>query len=328
MVSKVVVTLRLYLCILLLCWIPKLYAFDLVHEPISPIPAASNLSPEKIELGESLFHDVRLSKDNSISCASCHNLSKGGTDNQPVSRGVNDALGSANAPTVYNSALNFMQFWDGRAFNLREQTNGPVHNPVEMNSNWPEITHKLSHDRPLSERFARLYPEGLTADNIQDAIATFEASLLTSHSPFDRWLKGDAQALSEQQIQGYRLFKSYGCISCHQGANVGGNMFAYLGAVNNVQSYFQQRGTPINPPDYGRYNVTGELEDKYLFKVPSLRLAVKTAPYFHDGSVSTLQEAIRLMARYQLGREIPDNHTEAIIIFLHSLVGEHPRLTP
>jgi cytochrome c peroxidase len=328
MVSRVVERLRRYLFVSLLFWVPELSAFDLRHEPINPILAAQNLSSQKVELGESLFHDVRLSKDNSISCASCHNLSKGGTDNQPVSRGVNDALGSANAPTVYNSALNFMQFWDGRALNLREQANGPVHNPVEMNSNWPDITHKLSHDRPLSERFARLYPDGLTADNIRDAIATFEASLLTSHSPFDRWLKGEAQALSEQQIQGYRLFKSYGCISCHQGANVGGNMFAYLGAVNNVQSYFQQRGTPINTPDYGRYSVTGELEDKYLFKVPSLRLAVKTAPYFHDGSVSTLQEAIRLMARYQLGREIPDNHTDAIIIFLHSLVGEHPRLTP
>jgi len=328
MVSRVVERLRRYLFVSLLFWVPELSAFDLRHEPINPIPAPQNLSSQKVELGESLFHDVRLSKDNSISCASCHNLSKGGTDNQPVSRGVNDALGSANAPTVYNSALNFMQFWDGRALNLREQANGPVHNPVEMNSNWPDITHKLSHDRPLSERFARLYPDGLTADNIRDAIATFEASLLTSHSPFDRWLKGEAQALSEQQIQGYRLFKSYGCISCHQGANVGGNMFAYLGAVNNVQSYFQQRGTPINTPDYGRYSVTGELEDKYLFKVPSLRLAVKTAPYFHDGSVSTLQEAIRLMARYQLGREIPDNHTDAIIIFLHSLVGEHPRLTP
>ena len=320
--------LRLYLFVSLICWAPTLSAIDLMHEPINPIPAAPNLSLQKVELGESLFHDTRLSNDNSISCASCHNLANGGTDNQPVSRGVSGALGSANAPTVYNSALNFMQFWDGRALNLREQANGPVHNPVEMNSNWPEIIKKLSRDTSLSHRFKHLYPDGLTANNIRDAIATFEASLLTRHSAFDRRLEGDTHALSKQQVLGYRLFKSYGCISCHQGANVGGNMFAHLGAVNDVQSYFLQRGAPVNTPDYGRYNVTGEPEDKYLFKVPSLRLVVKTAPYFHDGSVSSLEDAIRLMARYQLGREIPDNHTEAIIIFLHSLVGEHPRLTP
>lgn len=328
MVSKVLKTFRLCVVISLLCGVPAVFALDLMQEPINPIPDPPKLSSQKVRLGASLFHDARLSHDNSINCASCHNLANGGTDNQVVSRGINGAVGIANAPTVYNSALNFTQFWDGRALTLHEQINGPVHNPVEMNSHWPEIINKLSKDPALDHQFSHLYPDGLTADNIRDAIATFEQSLLTRNSAFDRWLTGDNQALSAQQIQGYRLFKSYGCISCHQGANVGANMFAHLGAVNNVQGYFQQRREPISSSDYGRYNITGERQDKYLFKVPSLRLAVKTAPYFHDGSVSTLQDAIRLMARYQLGRDIPDTHTEAIITFLHSLVGEHPRLTP
>lgn len=301
---------------------------DLSSEPIHPIQAPSSMSEDKVQLGEQLFHDPRLSSNNSISCASCHNLANGGADKHPVSFGVNNAPGIANTPTVFNTSLNLAQFWDGRAQALDDQVNGPVHNPVEMNSNWEQITDKLNRDADLRQRFFRIYKDGINGANIRDALATFERSLLTVNAPFDQWLEGKRDALSEQQIKGYRLFKSYGCVSCHQGANVGGNMYAHFGAVDDIQTYFQTRGSNESAVDLGRYNVTGAPEDKHLFKVPSLRLAVKTAPYFHDGSVDTLQDAIHVMAKYQLGRDIPDPHVEAIVSFLHSLVGEHPRLQP
>jgi len=301
---------------------------DLSSEPISPIKAVHSDPADKIRLGELLFHDVRLSSDNSISCASCHNLKNGGADRSSVSYGVNNAPGTVNTPTVFNTRFNLAQFWDGRAQTLNDQVNGPIHNPVEMNSNWEQITHKLNRDTELRKRFTQSYRGGINETNIRDALAAFERSLLTVNAPFDQWLQGKRDALTEQQVKGYRLFKSYGCVSCHQGANVGGNMYAHFGAVDDIQTYFQTRGTDESAVDLGRYNVTGAPEDKHLFKVPSLRLAVKTAPYFHDGSVDTLQDAIRVMAKYQLGRDIPDPHVEAIVSFLHSLVGEHPRLKP
>lgn len=301
---------------------------DLISEPISAIPAFPSDSMDKIQLGEQLFHDVRFSSDNSISCASCHNLANGGADQSPISFGVDNTPGVANTPTVFNTSLNFAQFWDGRAQTLNDQVNGPVHNPVEMNSNWDQITAKLNRDNDLRSRFTQIYKDGINGANIRDALTAFEGSLLTVNAPFDQWLQGKRDALTDQQLKGYRLFKSYGCVSCHQGANVGGNMYAHFGAVDDIQTYFQTRGTGESAVDLGRFNVTGMQEDKHLFKVPSLRLAVKTAPYFHDGSVATLPDAIRVMAKYQLGRDIPDPHVEAIVGFLHSLVGEHPRLRP
>lgn len=297
-------------------------------EPIQPIPQPLQpLLPAKVQLGEQLFHDTRLSGNNQISCASCHELARGGHDGLPVSTGVGGAQGAANAPTVFNSSLNFAQFWDGRADKLIEQVNGPVHNPVEMNSSWPEVVAKLQQDTALQQQFRDVYTTGITAENIKDAIVAFENSLLTLDSRFDRWLNGDQNALTPAEHEGYRLFKGYGCISCHQGANVGGNMYAQLGAANDIRSYFRQRGTPLTPTDMGRFNVTGNEAEKYFFKVPSLRLAVKTAPYFHDGSVQKLEDAIKLMGRYQLNRELPEAHVQAIIRFLETLPGQHARLT-
>lgn len=314
--------------LLLLTFTASAALADLSSEPISPIASQQSDPAVKIQLGEALFHDVRLSSDNSISCASCHDLANGGADQHPVSFGVNNAAGTANAPTVFNSHLNLAQFWDGRAQTLNDQVNGPVHNPVEMNSNWEQIVGKLKQDENLRQRFNDTYVDGINSNNIRDAITAFERSLVTVNSPFDQWLQGKQDALTQQQVKGYRLFKSYGCVSCHQGANVGGNMYAHFGAVDDIQTYFQSRGTRESAVDLGRYNVTGAAADKHLFKVPSLRLAVKTAPYFHDGSVETLPEAIRVMAKYQLGRDIPDPHVNAIVSFLHALVGEHPRLNP
>lgn len=292
------------------------------NEPILPLNPATKLDSRKVKLGDLLFHDTRLSHDNTVSCASCHNLATAGVDRLPQSLGIRSTPGAVNAPTVYNSGLSIAQFWDGRADSLEEQAAGPVHNPKEMDSNWDEVVAKLGQDGRLVQMFAALYEDGLVPANIQDAIATFERSLTTARSPFDRYLSGDDRAISEEARKGYLAFKSYGCSSCHQGANVGGNMFQKLGAMGD---YFADRGG-VDQADFGRFNVTGDELDRHVFKVPSLRLATLTPPYFHDGTVATIEEAIRLMARYQLGRNISDEDVALIVAFLGSLVGEHERL--
>lgn len=299
---------------------------ETMAEPIRPIPTPRFSAEERAEiaLGRSLFHDPRLSRDNSTSCASCHSLETDGVDQRRVSVGIEGAMGTVNAPTVVNSSLNFVQFWDGRAANLEEQAAGPVHNPTEMGSNWDEVLEKLRRDEHYPARFEALFEDGLTAYNIQRAIAQFERSLVTVNAPFDRYLRGDEQAISDEAKRGYRLFKSYGCVACHQGQNVGGNMYARMGAIGD---YFINK-RKLEPSDLGRYNVTADEEDRHVFKVPSLRLATRTAPYFHDGSATTLEEAVRTMARYQLGRRIDTKDTELIIRFLDTLAGELYQVEP
>ncbi len=296
----------------------------LSDEPIQPLRIHEGLAPEKITLGRSLFFDKRLSKDNSIRCSSCHNLAHGGTDNLQFSIGVSGTTGKINTPTVYNTHLNLAQFWDGRISNLIEQVSGPVENPLEMASSWPDIILKLGQDKNFMRRYKKIYGDKLEAGNLIDAIATFEQSLTTVNSPFDRFLAGDKNAISAQAREGYQIFKSYGCTACHQGANVGGNMYQKMGVMAD---YFEERGTPITEANLGRYNVTHDNYDKFTFKVPSLRLVVLTAPYFHDGSVSSLEQAINKMARYQLSREISAEDVQKVIAFLKTLVGEHKELT-
>ncbi len=288
-------------------------------EPILPIeiPQFTLVERAQIALGKQLFNDPRLSHDNSTSCASCHSLDLAGADGRRVSVGIKGAMGSVNAPTVINSALNLAQFWDGRAATLEEQAAGPVHNPIEMGSNWDEVLEKLRSDEFYPARFEALYEEGLSAINIQRAIALFERSLVTVNAPFDRYLRGEEGAISDEAKRGYRLFKSYGCVACHQGANVGGNMYARMGAVGD---YFVRR-EGAGESDMGRYNVTGDEGDRHVFKVPSLRLVTQTAPYFHNGSVKSLEGAISTMALYQLGRRIRGEDIAPIIRFLESLQG-------
>jgi cytochrome c peroxidase len=305
--------------------ISSVNAAGVKHEPIGPLTLDHDLDPRLVSLGDQLFHDDRLSQNNSISCASCHVLSTGGTDRKRFSVGVGGRVGNINAPTVYNSRFNFVQFWDGSAQTLEEQVAGPVHNPIEMNSNWEEVKSKLDQDSAMVEVFEELFEDGITANNIALAIAAFERSLVTINSRFDRWLKGEKGVLTEQELHGYHLFKSYGCISCHQGVNVGGNMFGIMGVKGD---YFKDRNSEITAADLGRYNVTHQSEDKHYFKVPSLRLAVINPPYFHDGSEITLNGAVRIMGRYQLGRELPEHDIDDIVAFLHTLVGEHIRLKP
>lgn len=287
-------------------------------EPILPIPAPASLDARKVALGDKLFHDKRLSKDNTLSCASCHALDRGGVDGQAVSTGIKGAKGPINAPTVFNSGFNFRQFWDGRAASLEEQAAGPVHNPLEMGSNWDEVMAKLAQDGALVASFKEAFADGLQARNIQAAIAEFERSLATPNGRFDKFLRGDKAAISADEQRGYQLFKNYGCVACHQGVNVGGNMFQVFGVMGD---YFARRGTP-GAADLGRYNVTKKDADRHVFKVPGLRNVALTAPYFHDGSARTLADAVDVMFRYQLGRPAPQQDKELIVKFLHTLTGE------
>lgn len=247
-------------------------------------------------------------------------LALGGADGRPRSVGIGGAIGAINAPTVLNSGLQFAQFWDGRARTLEEQIDGPLHDPAEMASSWPEALEKLGRDSALVQRFRELYPEGLQSETVKRALATFERSLLTPESPFDRWLCGDDAALGASQLRGYALFTQYGCVSCHQGVAIGGNMFQRFGVVGD---YFETR--PPSRADLGRYNVTGELVDRHVFKVPSLRNVALTAPYFHDASAPTLEVAVTVMARHQLGRTLPSDDVADLVAFLRSLSGEPPR---
>ena len=221
--------------------------------------------------------------------------------------------------SVFNSDFNFKQFWDGRAENLKEQIEGPISSEVEMGSNWPQIIGKLKQSSYYVSVFGQLYSNGINRDTIKDALNEFERSLYTPNSPFDKFLRGDKKALTEKARQGYNLFKAYGCASCHQGINVGGNMFQTFGVMGD---YFKDRGETTEA-DLGRYRVTGDERDRHVFKVPSLRNVALTPPYFHDGSAETLEEAVVVMAKYQLGRELSQAEIDLLIQFLKALTGEY-----
>jgi len=295
-------------------------AVNLTLEPIQPVPERLPHHAEKAGLGEKLFFDSKLSGDNSINCAHCHELDEmGGGDGLKRSFGVEGRVGLVNSPTVFNAALNFAQFWDGRAPTLEDQVAGPITAHGEMASKWPQVIEKLEAETYYTKTFARLYKTGITVANIKHAIAEFERTLLTPNSRFDQYLKGDEKAITSEEKHGYQLFKEYGCTACHQGANVGGNLFQVLGVMGD---YYGDHKIE-NDADLGRFNVTGNPADRHRFKVPSLRLSVLTAPYFHNGAYDSLYEAIRTMAKYQLGREIPDADVRAIISFLYTLPGEY-----
>jgi len=287
-------------------------------EPIQPIESVPGLDPKKIDLGRKLFSDSRLSENDEISCATCHNLKTGGTDRKARSIGIHGAVGVINAPTVLNSGFNFRQFWDGRADTLEMQIDEPVQSATEMGSTWPAVIEKLKRSPDYSREFRRAYGEGINTDHVKDSIAQFERSLSTPNSRFDRYLHHDTNALTSKEKQGYKLFKSLGCASCHQGVNAGGNMYQRVGVM---APYFADRGH-ITKADRGRFNVTGDPSDLYMFKVPSLRNVALTAPYFHDGSAVTLSDAVHMMAKYQLGHHLTDQEVGSIVEFLKTLTGE------
>ena len=289
---------------------------EVMERGLQPLPESVEEDAAKVALGDKLFHDVRLSKDNTVSCATCHDLAKGGTDQLPFSVGVGGATGDINAPTVFNSGYQFIQFWDGRAANLEEQADGPVNNPIEMASNWEEATAKLNQDPAFTEAFLAAYPDGYKKDNFVDAIATFERTLITP-APFDEFLKGNKDALTAKQQEGYQFFQDFGCATCHTGVILGGKSFELMGLRAD---YFGDRGDVIKR-DYGRYNVTGDEYDRYRLKVPSLRNIAQTFPYLHDSTVETLEEAIDVMMTYQVGKQVTPAQSEALVAFMESLTG-------
>ena len=304
--------------VLLLCMagIAPAMAMTPNNEPIQPILPAQITDPAKVELGKQLFFDPRLSRSGFISCNSCHNLSMGGSDNLQTSIGHNWQQGPINSPTVLNSSLNVAQFWDGRAADLKEQAAGPIANPGEM-----AFTHTLAVDTlrsipQYSDAFARVYGvEQITIDEVTDAIAEFEETLVTPFSRFDRWLLGDTQAMTGDELRGYQLFKDTGCVACHNGPAAGGNSFQKMGLVSAYET--------ANPAE-GVAGLTGQDADRFKFKVPTLRNVELTYPYFHDGAYWTLEEAVDVMARLQLGRQLGDEDIASITAFLKTLTGQQP----
>jgi cytochrome c peroxidase len=268
--------------------------------------------PAMIDLGRMLYYEKRLSKDGTISCNSCHNLQTYGVDGEATSPGVGGQRGGRNSPTVYNAALHITQFWDGRSPDVEDQASGPMLNPVEMSMEKELVEERLRSMPEYRERFAQVFPdesESVTIENAARAIGAFERGLVTP-GPFDSFLNGDLTALNEQQVEGLQLFVDTGCASCHSGPALGGRSYQKLGVKKEYDT-----------PDMGRFELTHKESDKKKFKVPGLRNIAQTGPYFHDGSVKTLNESIALMAEHQLGKNLTDEEVTKIAAFLESLTG-------
>ncbi len=293
--------------------------------PAAPPSLPDNASTAaKVELGKMLFFDPRLSASHNISCNSCHNIGLGGVDAEPTSLGHRWQHGGRNAPTVLNAVYNKAQFWDGRAKDLEEQAGGPIVNPVEMASPTAHVAEQLKGIPGYRDYFVKAFPgdaDPITLANVQKAIAVFEATLITPNAPFDRFLKGQTNALSPVQKEGLALFLDKGCAGCHHGINVGGAMYAPFGVV-------EKPGAKLLPPgDKGRFAVTKIPGDEYAFKVPTLRNIALTAPYFHTGQVWDLKEAVAVMGSSQLGVQLNNSEVDKITAFLGSLTGRQPSIT-
>ncbi|ACJ31248.1 Cytochrome c peroxidase [Shewanella piezotolerans WP3] len=267
-----------------------------------------------IALGLRLFLDPQLSSNGEVSCESCHHIYDNGAEDIRVSKGVKGE-GNRNSPTVFNIGLNTRFFWDGRANSLYEQIDGPIHNPLEMNSNWGDIAARLSSQASYQSAFAKHYDEVITEDTIKDALITFMMQLNTPGAPFDKYLKGEANAMPQAAILGWEKFQDLGCIYCHQGRNIGGNLFQKFGSVEPVET--------LNS-DLGRYQQTNDINDKYVYRVPSLRNVALTPPYFHDGRAQSLEEAVLVMAKVQLGKDLEATTVVELIAFLDSLTAPNP----
>ncbi len=286
----------------------------LMANDITPIPLkVTDINPQKATLGKKLFFDTILSKNNTVACVNCHILSDGGDDNRQFSIGINNQSGNINSPTVLNSRYNFVQFWNGRAKDLQEQAASPIENPVEMGNNFPNLIKTLKKSSYKKE-FDAIYKNGITKENITDAIAEYEKTLITPNAPFDKYLRGDKNAITKIQKEGYELFKSKGCISCHNGINIGGNLYAKFGVFKEAKS-----------KSLGRYEVTHNKLDKYFFKVPTLRNISLTAPYLYDGRYTKLSDMVKFMISYQLGKKAKQDDINKIIAFLISLTGKLPK---
>ncbi|MDR2016970.1 MAG: cytochrome-c peroxidase [Burkholderiales bacterium] len=288
------------------------------EEPISPIKPPANINLGMVELGKKLFFDPRLSRSGFISCNSCHNLSMGGSDNLPTSIGDRWQQGPINSPTVLNSSLNFVQFWDGRAADLKEQAGGPIANPKEMAFSHTLAVSMLQTIPGYVREFKQVFGKNtIDIDQVTAAIAEFEKTLVTPNARFDQWLLGKKDALTETEKQGYALFKDSGCVACHYGEAVGGDSFQKMGVIKAYKT---------TNPAKGRAEVTGKDADRFNFKVPTLRNVELTYPYFHDGAVNTLPEAVDIMGQLQLGKKYTPEENAKIVAFLKTLTGDQPMI--
>jgi len=282
----------------------------------------NTITDEKVKLGKILYYDTRLSKEGNISCNSCHNLATFGVDNLATSPGDDGTLGVRNSPTVLNSALQFVQFWDGREPDVEAQAGGPVLNPVEMAM--PDekfVIDRLSKVEMYQQLFKEAFPEEenpLTYDNLKKAIGAFERTLQTP-SKFDEYLGGKTDALNEQEQKGLQTFIEIGCTTCHIGENLGGTMYHKFGLFSDYATHLKSAVV-----DNGKFDVTQKETDKFFFKVPILRNIEKTGPYFHDGSVTSLEEATKVMAKLQLNKDLTDEQVKDLVVFMNALTGEVP----
>jgi cytochrome c peroxidase len=328
--------IQLIFCCLLVFAIPFAYGesepvndetLEKAKKLFEPIPAKTPelknnpTSPEKIELGKMLYFDPRLSSSALISCNTCHNLGLGGVDYQETSTGHGWQKGPRNAPTVLNSVFQIAQFWDGRAKDLMEQAKGPVQAAVEMNSKPEHVMLVLNSMPQYVELFKKAFSndkEPVSFDNMAKAIESFEATLNTPDSPFDKYLKGDVNALNQEEKEGLKLFMDKGCSACHSGVNLGGANYQRLGIVKDPDA-------AVRPPDdKGRFTVTKEQSDEFVFKTPTLRNITLTAPYFHTGKIWSLAQAVSIMATVQLGADLTEQEVQKIVAFLKTTTGVQP----
>lgn len=298
-------------------------AMAMENDAIVPIePSKTNESTQKIaDFGEHLYNSKLFSKSKSQSCASCHDFDKGGCDNLSTYQQIDDTPGQYNTPTIFNSSLNFRQFWNGRADDIAQAINDHVMDNTVFDNHWPKIIESMNSDETLVSLHNQAFSQALSKESVQQALTIYIEQLLTPNSPFDRYLKGDKTAMSDDAIQGYQLFQKYGCNTCHQGPNMGGNLYQKMGIYKN---YFDDKGV-VTEADLGLFNVTHKEEDKYIFKVPSLRNVSRTAPYMHDGQIDTLEEMVEIMGVYQVGQAIPSYDVPLIVKFLEALNGENPK---
>lgn len=297
-----------------------------------PAPADNPTTPEKVALGKMLYHDPRISSTGSVACASCHSVMGGGTDNRSVSMGVHGKTGRRNAPTVWNAAFQSAQFWDGRSPNLEDQAKGPVTNPVEMGmKDWGATVKRLRAIPGYKEPFARVFggDDPVTDDNAAKAIAAYERTLITPDSPYDRYVKGNKAALNAQQLRGMQSFEKTGCTTCHSGPAFNGvsGFPAAQGVFRKFptftdSAYVEKYGLTA---DQGRYETTKRPEDRHMWRVPTLRNLGETAPYFHNGAVKSLDEAVRVMAKTQLNKDLGADEVHDIVAFLGALDGTFPK---
>ena len=288
------------------------------REPIEAIKPAPVADPQKLSLGEQLFNDPILSGKNELSCSACHNLQAGGTVPLRRTIGYSGRQHRYNAPTIFNVANNYRLGWRGNFTSLEDQNEEVLLDPNLMASDWPSLLAKLggSRYRPL---FRNAYGHDPSRADVLDALVTFQRSLATPNSRFDRYLGGDKQALSPDEIEGYELFKNYGCVSCHQGSNIGGNLFQKFGIFAPPSA----NPDPTYDGDLGRFTITHKPQDRGVFRVPSLRNVALTAPYFHDGRADTLTQAVDTMAKNQLGQQISPDDINLLVGFLKTLTGEY-----